>query len=99
MNISICLHELVQNDVAVDMTIQKKRKTHFLIRRGSCRNAEGIPRIGPGGPINGPDLPFLPRGPPFASRDDGPPCSLIILMATSGGAATKGPRGLKKANS
>lgn len=29
MNISICLHELVQDDVAVDMTIQKKKKLTF----------------------------------------------------------------------
>lgn len=91
----ICLLVSAQDVQAVNIAVPKKH-TDLLIRRGSCRNTGGIPRIGPGGPMRGPGLPFLPRGPPFASREDGPPCSLIILMATSGGAGTKGPRGLKK---
>lgn len=46
--------------------------------------------IGAGPLICAPDLPFLPP-----SKEAGPPCSRNICIATSGGAGTKGPNGLK----
>ena len=71
-----------------------REATNLLIRRGSCRNAEGIGRIGAGPLTCGPSLPFLPRDPPLDSNDDDPPVSLNMCMAISGGAGIKGPSGL-----
>ncbi|CAK9164530.1 unnamed protein product, partial [Ilex paraguariensis] len=68
-----------------------KSKTCLLRRRGSCRKAGGKAIIG-AVPLNwGPDRPFLP----LPSKGEGPPCSLNIRIATSGGAGTKGPNGLR----
>ena len=64
---------------------------YLRIRRGSGLKG-GTAIICPGPPIGGPDRIFLPD----ASYEDGPPCSRNICIATSGGAGTNGPRGLKK---
>lgn len=61
------------------------------MRLGSCLKAEDKARIGAGPLIWGPGRPLLP--PP--SKGGGPPCSRNILIATSGGAGTKGPNGLQ----
>jgi hypothetical protein len=66
--------------------------------RGSCIDGgKGALSIGDGPPIGGPPpLPaFLGRGPAAGSKGGGPPCSLSIRIATSGGAGIKGPSGLQ----
>lgn len=64
--------------------------TYLLSRRGSCLKADDTPRIGVGPAIFGPERICLPL-----SYEDEPPCSLNIRIATSGGAGTKGPKGLQ----
>jgi hypothetical protein len=66
------------------------RTLYLRIFRGSGLNAGFTAIIGAGPPISGPDSIVLPE----ASYEDGPPCSLSICIATSGGAGTKGPNGL-----
>lgn len=63
---------------------------YLRIRRGSGLKVGGT-RIGDGPPILGPGLIFLP----LPSYEEGPPCSRNICIATSGGAGTKGPKGLQ----
>lgn len=65
--------------------------TYLRNRRGSCLKADDTPRIGAGPPIWGPVRICLPP-----SYEDEPPCSLNIRIATSGGAGTKGPKGLQE---
>jgi len=63
---------------------RKDQRDHLRRRLGSCRKDGG--KIIGGAAAR----PFLPG----ASKGGGPPCSLISLIATSGGAGTKGPSGL-----
>lgn len=65
-------------------------KSYLRIRRGSGLKLGGTAIIGAAPPKWGPPRIFLPE----ASYDVGPPWSLNICIATSGGAGTKGPKGL-----
>lgn len=71
--------------------VKPDNRTCLRKRLGSCRNCGGRAIIGAGPPRWEPGLPFLP--PP--SKGEGPPCSLIICIAISGGAGTNGPKGLQ----
>jgi hypothetical protein len=80
-----CTQPKIQNQVG-----RGRNKSYLRIRRGSCRKA-GDRRIGAGPPNWGPGLAFLPP----LSNGGGPPWSLNMRIATSGGAGTKGPSGLQ----
>lgn len=73
------------------LTVSNEIAAYLRKRRGSCLKVGGKAIIGAGPPEWGPDLPFLPP-----SNGGGPPCSRNIRMATSGGAGTKGPSGLRQ---
>jgi hypothetical protein len=83
------LSVITQNHLSKGSNL-KYRTFYLRIFRGSGLKAGGTAIIGVGPPIGGPDSIFLPE----ASNEDGPPCSLNICIATSGGAGTKGPNGL-----